>query len=161
MVHPKPEDAGRAAFYAWLIGKPADTAALPSVVQDLLALRAGATANLSDAPCEMLADLPLSPVQWADVARLNILDRKGAFRVPGVVEHVAKVLRNPARIKAAKAMPYHLLATLKALSPDVPDMLRDALHDAMEISVSNVPVLKGSVAVCPGVSGSMSSPVTG
>jgi len=31
----------------------------------------------------------------------------------------------------------------------------------MEISVSNVPVLKGSVAVCPDVSGSMSSPVTG
>jgi 60 kDa SS-A/Ro ribonucleoprotein len=58
-------------------------------------------------------------------------------------------------------MPYQLLATLRALEAGVDPRLRDALHDAMEASVSNVPVLKGSVAVCPDVSGSMSSPVTG
>lgn len=51
------------------------------------------------------------------------------------------------------------MTTLKALSPEVPDVLRDALHDAMEISDCNLPVLKGSVAVCPDVSGSMFSPV--
>jgi 60 kDa SS-A/Ro ribonucleoprotein len=43
----------------------------------------------------------------------------------------------------------------------VPEVLRDALHDAMELSVANVPALAGTVAVCPDVSGSMSSPVTG
>lgn len=171
MVHPKPADQGRAAFYAWAIGKPADTAALPAVVQDLLAFRAGATETVPDVPFQMLADLSLTPAQWADVARrgswqmlrqgLNMLDRKGAFTVPGAVEHVADTLRDPGRIRAAKAMPYQLLATLKALSSEVPVVLRDALHDAMEISVSNVPVLTGSVAVCPDVSGSMSSPVTG
>lgn len=171
MVHPKPEAAGRAAFYAWLIGKPADAAALPQVVQDLLAFRAGATAVVPDVPFQMLADMPLSPDQWADVARrgswamlrqgLNMLDRKGAFTAPGVAEHVAEVLRDPGRIRAAKAMPYQLMATLKALSPQVPECLRDALHDAMEISVSNVPKFTGTVAVCPDVSGSMSSPVTG
>lgn len=31
------------------------------------------------------------------------------------------------------------MATLKALSAEVPDVLRDALHDAMEISVSVLP----------------------
>jgi 60 kDa SS-A/Ro ribonucleoprotein len=159
MVHPKPEDPARAAFYAWLIGKPADTAALPQVVQDLLAFRAGATAVVPDVPFQMLADMPLSPTQWAEVARrgswamlrqgLNMLDRKGAFTVPGVAAHVAAVLRDPGRIRAAKAMPYQLLATLQALSPDVPECLCDALHDAMEISVSNVPKLTGTVAVCP------------
>lgn len=171
MVHPKPETADRTAFYAWAIGKPADTAALPQVVQDLLAFRAGATAVVPDVPFQMLADLPLTPEHWADVARrgswgmlrqgLNMLHRKGAFTVPGVALHVADVLRDPGRIRAAKAMPYQLLATLQALSPDVPALLREALHDAMEASVSNVPKLSGSVAICPDVSGSMSSPITG
>ncbi|MCU0828882.1 MAG: RNA-binding protein [Tabrizicola sp.] len=171
MVHPKPETASRAAFYAWAIGKPADTAALPQVVQDLIAFRAGASAKVPEVPFQMLSDLVLLPEQWAKVAcrgswqmqrqGLNMLHRKGAFTVTGAAQHVAKALRDPACIKAAKAMPYQLLATLKALSPEVPDVLRDALHDAMEASVANVPVLKGTVAVCPDVSGSMSSPVTG
>ena len=171
MVHPKPETAERAAFYAWLIGKPANTAALPQVVQDLLAFRGGASDMVPEVPFQMLADLPLTPEQWAEVARkgswqmlrqgLNMLHRKGAFTVPGVVEHVADVLHDPGRIRVAKALPYQLLATLKALSPEVDARLRDALHDAMELSLANVPVLNGSVAVCPDVSGSMSSPVTG
>lgn len=60
MVHPKPETASRAAFYAGLIGRPADTAALPPLVQDLLALRAGASARVPDVPFQMLANLPLT-----------------------------------------------------------------------------------------------------
>jgi 60 kDa SS-A/Ro ribonucleoprotein len=113
----------------------------------------------------------LSPGQWAEVAGraswatprqgLNMLDRRGAFTVPGTVERVAETLRDPACIKAAKAMPYQLLATLRALEAGVDPRLADALHDAMEASVANVPVLNGQVAVCPDVSGSMSSPVTG
>lgn len=171
MVHPKPETAARAAFYAWAIGKPADTAALPQVVRDLIAFRAGITTNVPAVPFQMLSDLALTPAQWAEVAGraswatlrqgLNMLDRKGAFAVPGTVEHVASVLRDPARIKIAKAMPYQLLATLRALEASVDSRLRDALHDAMEASLANVPVLPGLVAVCPDVSGSMSAPVTG
>ncbi|MGL4235375.1 vWA domain-containing protein [Tabrizicola sp.] len=171
MVHPKPETAGRAAFYAWAIGKPADAAALPQAVRDLMAFRAGDTSVVPDVPFQMLTDLALTPEQWADVAKrgswqmlrqgLNMFHRKGAFKVRGVVEHVADVLRDPGRVRAAKALPYQLLATLRALDPALDGRLGDALHDAMEASVANVPKLKGSVAVCPDVSGSMSSPVTG
>jgi len=171
MVHPRPETAERAAFYAWLLGKPADMAALPQAVRDLLAFRAGTSDRLPDVPFQMLSDLPLTPAHWAEVARqgswqmlrqgLNMLHRKGAFALPGTAEHVADVLRDPARIRAAKALPYQLLATLTALEAGVDPMLRDALHEAMERSVGNVPVLDGTVAVCPDVSGSMSSPVTG
>jgi 60 kDa SS-A/Ro ribonucleoprotein len=39
--------------------------------------------------------------------------------------------------------------------------LSEALQDAMEIALSNVPDIAGKVVVCPDVSGSMSSPVTG
>lgn len=171
MVHPRPETAERAALYAWLIGRPADTALLPQAVRDLLAFRAGTSDHVPEVPFQMLTDLPLSPAQWAGVARrgswqmlrqgLNMLDRKGAFTVPGTVGHVADVLRDPGRIRAAKALPYQLLATLKALEPGADPRLREALHDAMELSLADVPVVAGRVAVCPDVSGSMASPVTG
>lgn len=39
--------------------------------------------------------------------------------------------------------------------------MRDALQDAMEIAIENVPVIEGKMYVFPDVSGSMTSPVTG
>jgi 60 kDa SS-A/Ro ribonucleoprotein len=92
---------------------------------------------------------------------LNTLARHEAFDVKGTVEHVAGVLRDPEKVKQARVLPYQLLATLTALDPAVPAKVRDALHDAMELAVANVPTLGGQVVVCPDVSGSMSSPVTG
>ncbi|NBZ89386.1 vWA domain-containing protein [Stagnihabitans tardus] len=163
MVHPKPETPERQALYAWVLGKPCDVALLPQALRDLMALRAGGV-DLPDVPFQMLTDLDLSPEHWAEVARrgswqmlrqgLNMLDRKGAFTVPGVAEHVAEVLRHP------KGLPYQILATLKALEAKSP-VLREALHEALEASTAKVPVVQGSVVVCPDVSGSMMSPVTG
>jgi 60 kDa SS-A/Ro ribonucleoprotein len=40
-------------------------------------------------------------------------------------------------------------------------VIRDALQDAMEHALANVPAFEGRVVVCPDVSGSMSSAVTG
>jgi 60 kDa SS-A/Ro ribonucleoprotein len=39
--------------------------------------------------------------------------------------------------------------------------VRDALQDAMDIAIANVPSLTGNIVLCPDVSGSMGSPVTG
>lgn len=43
----------------------------------------------------------------------------------------------------------------------VPQEVRDALQDAMELAIANVPAIDGNVVVCPDVSGSMQSPVSG
>src|SRR4029078_7456826 len=43
----------------------------------------------------------------------------------------------------------------------IPKEVCDALQDAMEIAIANVPAIKGRVFVCPDVSGSMSAAVTG
>lgn len=171
MVHPHPGSAQREAFYAWLIDRPADVSALPALVQDLLAFRSGVSKQVPAVPLQLLGSLTLSPEQWGEVALmaswqtlrqgLNMLTRNGAFARPEVVAHVSAVLRDRERIKAAKALPYQLLATLQALDTAVPPALRDALHDAMECAVDNVPRLEGRVVVCPDVSGSMLSPVTG
>jgi len=42
-----------------------------------------------------------------------------------------------------------------------PTRCANALQDALELAVANVPSIKGQEVVCPDVSGSMSSPVTG
>ena len=42
-----------------------------------------------------------------------------------------------------------------AASGKVPEKVREALQDAMEIAIANVPSIDGQVVVCPDVSGSM------
>jgi 60 kDa SS-A/Ro ribonucleoprotein len=44
---------------------------------------------------------------------------------------------------------------------DIPKEVCDALQDAVEVAIANIPAIEGRVFVCPDVSGSMSSPVTG
>src|SRR5690606_16597153 len=61
----------------------------------------------------------------------------------------------------ARVFPYQLMVAYMNASGDVPIEIREALQDAMEIAISNVPHVKGKVYVCPDVSGSMHSPVTG
>jgi 60 kDa SS-A/Ro ribonucleoprotein len=74
---------------------------------------------------------------------------------------IASRLRNPKAIRAARAFPYQLLAAHAMADEAVPRSVRHALEDAMEIATSNVPAINGKVYVCPDVSGSMQSPVTG
>jgi 60 kDa SS-A/Ro ribonucleoprotein len=53
------------------------------------------------------------------------------------------------------------MAAYATVDPRVPASVRDGLQDAMEIAISNVPAIAGKVYVCPDVSGSMQSAVTG
>ena len=180
MVHPKPAEAWRMAWFAWLLGKPFEPAALPSATwafeQFKRALhddqRGGAPLPaLPEVPFQMLTALELTTEHWAGIARkgswqmvrqnLNTFARHGVFSVPGVAEAVAAKLRDWSAIRRARVMPYQLLAAFKAAGEGVPAVVREALQDAMEASLVNVPVVDGQVVVCPDVSGSMSSPVTG
>jgi 60 kDa SS-A/Ro ribonucleoprotein len=44
---------------------------------------------------------------------------------------------------------------------NLPGKLRNALQDAMETAIANVPKITGNIVVCPDVSGSMQSSITG
>jgi 60 kDa SS-A/Ro ribonucleoprotein len=92
---------------------------------------------------------------------LNTFDRHCVFAIDGVAEMVAARLRDAAEIGKARVLPYQLMAAYMAASQDVPQVVREALQDAMEIAIANVPEIQGQVVVCPDVSGSMASPVTG
>ena len=171
MAHPKPAEAWREAFFAWLIGKPVDAAALPPLTRALLAFRSGASSELPDVPFQLLGNETLSPVQWAELAgrmgwqalrmNLNTLARHGAFAVEGCTEAVAARLADAEAVAKARVYPYQLLAAYRMTGEGIPPAVREALQDALELSLANVPALTGNVVVCPDVSGSMHSPVTG
>lgn len=171
MVHPKPAEPWRAAFFAWLIGKPFDAEALPVQLKAFEAYKLDHTRPLPDVPFQMLTALELGAEEWARIAanggwqmvrmNLNTFGRHGVYALPGMTEMIADKLRDAEAIAKAGVFPYQLMAAYKAASTDVPMAIRNALQDALEISLANVPEIEGRIVICADVSGSMQSPVSG
>ena len=171
MVHPKPADAARRAFYGWLLGKPYDVKALPPEIAAFEAWKRDTALPLPPVPFEWLTAFPLTAEQWASLAgtmgwqalrmNLNALARNGAFGVAGVTEAVAARLSDGDALSKARVLPYQLMVALGSAGEGVPLAVQAALETALEASVSSVPAVPGRVVVCPDVSGSMSSPATG
>jgi len=172
MVHPKPATKSREALYGWLLGREVVADDLPPSVAAFERYKADPQGvEVPDVPFQMLTALPLGRTEWAEIARrapwqmtrmnLNTFQRHGVFEVPGIAEIVAERLRNPELIAKARVLPYQLLMAFAAGSADLPAIVRDALQDAMEVAIRNVPRVEGKVWVFPDVSGSMHSPVTG
>ena len=86
---------------------------------------------------------------------LNTFARNGVFEVEGFAEQLAARLRDPEEIRRARVFPYQLMVAFTMAGAEVPGVVRDALQDAMEIAIGNVPRIDGNVVVCPDVSGSM------
>jgi 60 kDa SS-A/Ro ribonucleoprotein len=171
MVHPKPATKAREALYGYLIGKPHEPALLPEAVRAFEAYKRGEAVPLPDVPFLMLTGLPLGVKQWAEIARdaswqtvrmnLNTFARHGVFNEWGMAERIAKRLSDPAEIRRARVFPYQLLIAANAVGEGVPEVVSAALADAAEVALDNVPEVPGKVYVCPDISGSMDSPVTG
>jgi 60 kDa SS-A/Ro ribonucleoprotein len=171
LVRPKPLTREREALYGYLTGREVAPDLLPATARALEAFRRGDRRELPDVPFEMLTSLDLGCADWAQIARqaswqmtrmnLNTFARHGVFAVPGLTELIAARLRNASEISRARVFPYQLLAASRAVIASVPAAIRLALEDAMELAIANVPEVPGQVFVCPDVSGSMESPVTG
>jgi 60 kDa SS-A/Ro ribonucleoprotein len=92
---------------------------------------------------------------------INTFQRHGVFEDENMVDLIAQRLADPMQIKDARAFPYQLMVAY-LMTTDAPFKVREALQDAMEIAISNVPPLGGNVVICPDVSGSMKvTPITG
>ncbi len=175
MVHPTPEGKTREALYAYLIGKTLtdeQRKALPSVVAQWEAFKKDSTSvEVPDVDFRMLSSLPLTEKQWSKIAEkaqwmmtrmnLNTFERHGVFKDAKMVKLIADRLASKEEVKKARAFPYQLLAAYMNAEATVPTTIRNALQQAMEHAVENVPTYQGKVYVCIDVSGSMSSPITG
>jgi len=161
----------RAALYGYLIGRDYNAAALPQLVKQFEAFKAKQSKTVPDVPFQMLTALPLGTAEWTAIARhapwqmtrmnLNTFARHGVFSQSNMAQTIANRLSNAELVKKARVFPYQLMMAYRAANNDVPLIVREALQDAMELAVQNVPAIDGQVYVFPDISGSMQSPVTG
>ena len=171
MVHPKPKSASRAALYGYLIGQPHVATDLPEIVKQYEAFKSGETKNLPDVPFQMLTSLELSNDDWKIIAanapwqmtrmNLNTFARHGVFEDAKVTKQIADRLHDKQIISKVRGFPYQLMVAYTQADKDVPGEVREALQDAMEVATSNVPSIDGRAYICPDVSGSMHSAITG
>lgn len=175
MAHPHPHASDVDALYAYLLGKDkeAGISALPPTVLALESWKRDRTLPVPDVDFRVLASLELTDADWKAIARqatwtqtrmnLNTFARHNVFEDKEITQLIAMRLRNAQQILRAKVFPYQILTAYINSEGNVPHDVREALHDAMEIATKNVPSFGESavVAVCPDISGSMSSPLTG
>lgn len=174
LAHPRPDGPEKAAVHAYLLGKERLDGAdyLPRPIQDYERFKVQG-GELPRVPFEMLQGLNLTPENWKQLAtqmtwtqlrkNLNTLARHGALKDNAVARQVVAKLSDRDEVKRAHPMPYELLVAYMSTqaSMGVPENVRNALQDAMEHAVDNVPEIPGGVVVCPDISGSMNAPVTG
>lgn len=171
MVHPKPSAKSREALFGYLIGRKYAAEDLPPLVKAFEAFKRKETETVPDVPFQMLTALALGQKEWTAIARnapwqmtrmnLNTFARHGVFADEAMQTLVADRLKNPKAVKQSRAFPYQLLNAYRSTGAQVPQSVREALQDAMEVAIENVPVIAGKVHVCVDISGSMRSPVTG
>jgi len=173
MVHPKPKDAAREALFGYFIGRDYAFDAAPDIVREYELFKKDRSREVPDVPFQMLTALELGASEWTAIARrapwqmtrmnLNTFARHGVFRVEGMGKLIADRLRDEKAIAKARVFPYQLLIAyaMAKTNAEIPGEVCDALQDAMEIAIANVPAIEGRVFVCPDVSGSMLSPLTG
>lgn len=128
-------------------------------------------AALPDVPFLLLTNAPLSREQWAQLAQrmswqtlrmnLNTLARHDVFENATLAASVAQRLADRAQVRQSWVYPYQLLSAWSNLQSNVPQVIREALAQAMEYALENIPPFRGNVVVCPDVSGSMKSSITG
>jgi 60 kDa SS-A/Ro ribonucleoprotein len=156
MVHPRPAGAAREAFYAWLIGKPHDPAALPETVRAYEAWKLTREGEVPDVPFQMLTALDLGETEWRTIAEnapwqmtrmnLNTFERHGVFKDEHMVQKIATRLADPEEVKRARVFPYQLLSAFLNTGK-VPEKIREALQDAMESALGNVPRINGEIVI--------------
>lgn len=172
--HPKPKDEEQKSLFGYLSGrnpkdKPFDVNRLPQAVRDYEAWKVS-RGPLPQVPWQMLTTHDLKESEWRELASrmswsalrqsLNTMLRQGALKGE-TVGMVANRIKDPVEIAKAKPYPYQVLTTYKYVSPEMPPLIVDALHDAMEQATKNAPCVPGGAAVFVDVSGSMSQPITG
>lgn len=172
LSRPRPKNKTRSALYNYILGKEDYSFSdLPQVVKDFEAFKNGDISEVPDVDFRQLTSLDLTSQQWAKIAlkggwtqtrmNLNTYARHGVFEIDGMAEKIAKKLSDPNAIRKAKAFPYQLLVAYLSVDSNVPHVVKEALQDAMEVAVENVPSIDGRVVVCPDISGSMGTPITG
>lgn len=173
MCRPKPNSEEKNALFAYFLGKDVSLDRLPEVVRQYERFKKDKSVEIPDVDFRMLDSLGLSDDHWATIARrapwmmtrmnLNTFARHNVFQNKEVADIIAARLKDKEQIAKAKQFPYQLYTAWREIQGNdkIPFNVKNALQDAIEIAIDNVPALPGNGFVCVDSSGSMSSPITG
>lgn len=100
------------------------------------------------------------------IRNLNNFIRNGVFENENNLNYAIRRITNREEIKRSKLFPFRYYIAYKTIKEsneylDSVSEILNALEQAIEISVENIPKLNGKIAIAPDVSGSMWSKVTG
>jgi len=168
MVHPNPSDKEQELLFGYLIGKDYQPKkrGYPSLVKEYEAFKKGNPdgRKVPDVPFQMLTSHNLSDKEWAEIAKngnwhftrmnLNNFTKHGVFKDAKLTQLIADRLQNEEIIKKAKVFPYQIFQTIRNTA-DLPRVIENALHKALDISLGHVPVYNTKVHVGVDSSGSM------
>jgi len=146
---------------------------LPELVQQFEAFKKNPELPTPKLDFRMFTSTPLSTAKWREIAlngrwhfvRMNLatFQRHGVFNGKvgeDVAQKLAEVLRDEEQIHRSMVFPYQLFAAYN-YATDIPQVLKLALQDAMELATKNVPQLPGKTWIFTDVSQSMTHPITG
>lgn len=158
---------------------------LPEIVRQFEAWKADRSLPLPKVNFRFLDSQPLTADQWKQVAHnanwlttvksLNSWAKQSVFNDRALVLEIAARIRDEKEIRKVRAFPYQILSAYLATDAGdkycrfggsegvkVPNEIKEALQDAMEVCVTNVPSFTDEeIYLCEDVSGSMHDPVTG
>jgi 60 kDa SS-A/Ro ribonucleoprotein len=171
MVHPKAQAKVTQAMFAYILGREYDSKNLPVKVRAFEAFKKDNTKEVPEVDFRLLSNCKLTPDNWKQIVmnmqwntlrmNLNTAARNGVFSDSDTTRNVCNKLSNKKLVQKSNAFPYQLLQAFKSVE-NVPQSVKNALQDAMEHAVENVPSFNiDGVAICVDTSGSMGSPVTG
>lgn len=171
MVHPKPTNKKRSAMYGYLLDKEYNKRDLAPLAKEYERFKKDLSGEIPDVPFQLLTSLSLTDNHWKQIAdnatwtqiRMNLstFARHNVFQDQEMVAKLAKKLSNPESVRKTKVFPYQLFTTYQNMDTTIPLVLTNALQDAMNASLDNIPEFSGKIYVMIDVSGSMSSPITG
>lgn len=176
MVHAKPQTPTMAALFRQMLGRPmiaGDAENMPAVVVGMQ--RYLNTRDLHDmphdAPLQMLTAHAKTRADWIAIAhraswtetRINLSSfaRHGVFDDAAARAHVIATLCDPDTVRRSRVLPFEILNAYTNTAGVVPEDVRGALQDALDVAIENAPVLPGVVAIAVDISGSMGHPLTG
>ncbi len=167
LTHPKPLNREQDELIKYLMGREHTKRYLPSVVKQYEAFKNGDSDDVPKVPFEMLAGLEgIGKKGWTAMAKnggwqflrmnLNNFQKHGVFEDQKMVKYIANRIKDSDEIKKAKVFPYQLMMAYKACV-GVPNEITEALQDALDVALENIPEIQGNVWIFPDVSGSMSN----
>ena len=171
LSHVKPMDVVRENFHNYLLGRKYNVSTLPQRIRNFESFKRGEYDGVPYVPFQMLTALNLTKAHWQEIVKtmtwdatrqnLNTLARHGVFEDQNLIKLVAERLGNAENVAKFSVFPYQLMTSLE-YTQDIPKVIQDALQDALDYSIDNIPDFNRKVAVCVDVSGSMRNcPVTG